>query len=566
MELFKSTLQHCPEILLFLSIAIGFWIGKFQIGTIQLGGVAGALLIAVLLSVFGVSVDSGVKAILFALFIYAVGFESGPQFFKSLGPESIKEVLLALFMAISGLMTVWFVAKFFHLDKGLAAGLAAGGMTQSAIMGTASDALSRLDLPLIEIQRLQANIAVGYAMTYVFGSLGAIIVCANVLPKFMQREIHDDALLAQSDLLNGAIELAPRQAMAMPEIVGRIYRVDAADGQSIQEIESRAQCLNTVNTITIEKLKRDGHLIDITPGTILKSNDVVLVVGRVKSVVASAAYIGQELQSSVGMELVMETTEVILKNSRYIGRSLGDLVRNTPPYLKHGIYILSIHHKGALVEYHEDFVFHYGDIITIYGTQSDLRRVIKEGGKILPLSLKTDWATHAAGIALGLIIGLLTVHIGGIPLTLGAGGGALLSGLLFGWMHSRNQLNGNMPAAAAQLLKDFGLAGFVAAVGLQSGLQAIQTVKDSGFSLFLLGVIVTLLPLLLSMLFARYILKYNNVAVFAGALAGARSANPAFGAVLDKAGNSIPTVAFAITYALANVFLTLLGPIIVGLV
>ena len=108
------------------------------------------------------------------------------------------------------------------------------------------------------------------------------------------------------------------------------------------------------------------------------------------------------------------------------------------------------------------------------------------------------------------------------------------------------------------------LAGFVAAVGLQSGLLAIDTIRSSGLSLFMIGVVVTLVPLILSMLFGRYVLRYDNTAVFAGALSGARSANPAFGGVLDKAGNSVPTVPFAITYALANVFLTLLGPLVVA--
>ncbi|ENW21716.1 hypothetical protein F926_01008 [Acinetobacter haemolyticus NIPH 261] len=181
-ETIQNELRHSPEILLFLSLAIGFWIGQFQFGKFQFGGVAGSLLVAVLLSLLGVPIDNGVKAILFALFIYAVGFESGPQFFKSLGPESIKEILLAVFMAVTGLITVLIMAKLFNLDKGLAAGMAAGGMTQSAIIGTAGDALSRLDLPLQEIQRLQANVAIGYAVTYIFGSLGAIIVCVNILP------------------------------------------------------------------------------------------------------------------------------------------------------------------------------------------------------------------------------------------------------------------------------------------------------------------------------------------------------------------------------------------------
>lgn len=169
-----------------------------------------------------------------------------------------------------------------------------------------------------------------------------------------------------------------------------------------------------------------------------------------------------------------------------------------------------------------------GDVVTVYGTKTDLERLVKEAGKALPESLKTDWMFHGAGLVVGLVIGLFVIRIGGVPLTLGAGGGALLSGLLFGWLRSRNQVHGNMPLAASQLLKDLGLAGFVAAVGLQSGLQAIQTIKQSGLSLFMIGVVVTVVPLILSMFFARYILRYDNVAIMAGALSGARSANPRF--------------------------------------
>ena len=555
-EWLQSELKHSPEILLFLSLAIGFWIGQFQFGKFQFGGVAGSLLVAVVLSLIGVPIDNGVKAILFALFIYAVGFESGPQFFKSLGPQSIKEILLAVFMAVCGLITVLVMAKIFNLDKGLAAGLAAGGMTQSAIIGTAGDAISRLDLPLAEIQKLQANVAIGYAVTYIFGSLGAIIICVNILPKFMGREIHDDALKAQSERLKGAFELAPGQELAMPEIVGRIYK---ANGIAIAELEK------TQPSITVERLKRKDQFIDVAPEVTLQTDDVILIVGRRANVVSISEHIGTELQSSQGMEMIMDTSDVILRNSKYINRTLGDIKANTPDYLKHGIYVLAIKRNDESQTLSDDTILKQGDLITVYGTKSDLDRLVKEAGKALPESLKTDWIFHGAGLVVGLIVGLFVVRIGDVPLTLGAGGGALLSGLLFGWLRSRNQVHGNMPLAASQLLKDLGLAGFVAAVGLQSGLQAIQTIKESGLSLFMIGVVVTLVPLILSMLFARYVLRYDNVAVMAGALSGSRSANPAFGGVLDKAGNSIPTVPFAITYALANVFLTLLGPLIVGL-
>ncbi len=203
MNFLQSLLHQAPEIALFLSLAGGYWIGKFQFGRFQLGGVAGSLLVAVLISQIGVSIDSGIKAVLFALFIYAVGFESGPQFFRSLGRQSLREIVMAAVLAISGLVTVIVLARVFGLDKGLAAGIAAGGLTQSAIIGTASSAIAKLGLAADEVQRLQANVAIGYAVTYIFGSFGAIIVCVNILPWFMKREIRDDAIKAEAEMLAG---------------------------------------------------------------------------------------------------------------------------------------------------------------------------------------------------------------------------------------------------------------------------------------------------------------------------------------------------------------------------
>ena len=554
----QDGLRHSPEILIFLALAIGYWIGKFQLGKFQLGGVAGSLLVAVLLSLLGVPIDNGVKSILFALFIYAVGFESGPQFFKSLGRSSIREIILAAFMALSGLATVLVMAKLFHLDKGLAAGLAAGGLTQSAIIGTAGDALSRLGLAPAELQKLQSNVAIGYAVTYIFGSLGAIIVCVNLLPRFMGRDIRDDALKAEAARLKGALVLGPGESTATPEIVGRLYRIgSAAAGTTLAAQEA------TYPGITFERLKRSGKLLDTAPSTALAAGDIVLVVGRRDAVVPAAAALGDEIESEPGMELVMDTLDVVVRNPEFTGKPLSDLARANDT-LRHGIYVLAVHRLGEPVALNGQTVLQAGDVVTSYGADSDLRRVAARVGGVMAVSSKTDWVFHGFGLVLGLLIGLLVLRVGSIPLTLGAGGGALLSGLLFGWLRTRWQTVGNLPNSAVQLLKDLGLAGFVAAVGLQSGLQAINTIRSSGLSLFIIGVVVTLVPLLLSMLFGRYVLRYDNAAVFAGALSGARSANPAFGGVLDKAGNSVPTVPFAITYALANVFLTLLGPLVVA--
>ncbi|MBJ6134021.1 aspartate-alanine antiporter [Ochrobactrum sp. Q0168] len=561
MQWLQSVFEQAPEIALFLSLAGGYALGKIHFGKFQLGGVAGSLLVAVVISQVGVHIDNGVKAVLFALFIYAVGFESGPQFFRSLGRQSLREIAMAAVLAISGLVTVVVLARMFGLDKGLAAGIAAGGLTQSAIIGTASSAISKLGLAADEVQRLQANVAVGYAVTYIFGSFGAILVCVNLLPKFMGRTIRDDAIKAESELLAGIRLLGPNEQEAAPDLVGRIYRVEQAAGKTVSEIEAKT---SIDNSITIERVKRANKIIGVAPDLKLEANDIVLIVGRRTGVVTMGGEVGAELQSSDGMDVIVAIRDVTITAPEFVGKSVADIKQHMSTDLRHGIYVIGVKRADKPLPLKPDTVIAAGDVVSLYGTDQDLQRVSSSIGPVIVVSDKTDFVFHGLGIAVGLLIGLAVIRFGSIPLTLGSGGGALLSGLLFGWYRSRNMAIGNMPTAASTLLRDLGLAGFVAVVGLQSGLQAVQTIVSSGLSIFLIGVVVTILPLIITMLFGRYVLKYDNVAVFAGALSGSRSANPAFGEILDKAGNSIPTTPFAITYALANVFLTLLGPLVVA--
>ncbi|RYZ12137.1 MAG: aspartate-alanine antiporter [Comamonadaceae bacterium] len=556
-ELFKRS----PEIALFLSLAVGYAIGQIRFGKFQLGGVAGSLLAAVVVSQVGVQVDAGVKAVFFALFIYAVGYESGPQFFRSLGRQSLKEIALAAVLALTGLATVVVMARIFGLDKGLAAGIAAGGLTQSAIIGTAGDAIARLGLAADEVRRLQGNVAIGYAVTYVFGSFGAIIVCVNLLPRLMGRSLRDDALRAETELHAGRTFLAPGQQPAMPELVGRSYAL-LAGGITVAALEA----LDAKGGLTVERVRRDGRLVEAAAALRLEAGDIVLVVGRREAMIGAAARLGREVPDAEGLSLVMQRSEVLLSASALDGKTLEQIRTGSAAAVRHGVFMLGIERAGVALPLAPDTVVRPGDMVSIYGSESDVRRVGALTGQVVAEGIKTDFVYMGAGLVAGLLLGLLVARVGAIPLTLGSGGGALLSGLLFGWYRARRRSIGELPVAALQLLKDLGLAGFVVVVGLSAGLQAVSTIRAQGFTILGVGVVVTLLPLALTMLFGRYVLRYDNAAVFAGALSGSRSANPAFGEVLAKAGNAIPTVPFAITYALANVFLTLLGPLIVALV
>jgi len=561
MTFIADIFKQSPEIALFLALAVGYWIGKFQFGKFQLGGVAGSLLAAVVLSQVGVHIDNGIKSVLFALFIYAVGYDSGPQFFRSLGRQSIREIVMAAVLAVSGLATVVVLAKLFGLDKGIAAGIAAGGLTQSAIIGTGSSAIEKLGLAANETARLQANVAIGYAVTYIFGSFGAIIVCVNILPWFMGRGIRDDAVKAEAEMLKGARVYGPGEAPALPDLVGRIYQIEAASGQTVSAVETSAPD----GTITIERIKRDGKIIGVDPDLKLENGDLVLVVGRRSGVVGLEYKLGPELSGADGMELVVTTRDIAITGKDFVGRTVGQILAASGD-LRHGIYVLAVTRGGARLDLRDETLIQAGDVVTVHGVQEDLQRLASHVGPAIIPSDKTDFVFHGFGLVVGLLVGLLVLRIGSIPLTLGAGGGALLAGLAFGWYRSRHMTMGNLPSAASTLLRDLGLAGFVAVVGLQSGQQAVKTIIESGISIFLIGAVVTILPLIITMLVGRYVLRYDNTAVFAGALSGSRSANPAFGEILDKAGNSVPTTPFAITYALANVFLTLLGPLVVAFV
>jgi AspT/YidE/YbjL antiporter-like protein len=198
------------------------------------------------------------------------------------------------------------------------------------------------------------------------------------------------------------------------------------------------------------------------------------------------------------------------------------------------------------------------------GNKEDVARGAARLGYIIRATQKTDFVFLGLGVLLGIAVGRLSVHAGDIDLTLGTGGGCLLAGLLFGWIRSRYPLIGSLPSAAAQILKDFGLCTFIAAVGLSAGPDALRLVREYGIALPVAGIVITLVPALASLFIGRWLLKLD-VPMLLGAIAGQQCSTPAISALVGVTGNATPMIGYTITYALSNVLLPLLGPVIVGL-
>jgi len=563
MELLHRLVTTEPLLALFVTIALGYLVGKIKVGSFVLGGIAGTLLVGVIIGQLGVNIDSGIKGIFFALFIYAVGFQGGPQFFHALNRRSLNQLASAFVMCFTGLLCVLGAAWLFGLDRGMAAGLAAGGLTQSAIIGTAGDAIGKLGLSPELMKTMQTNVAVGYAVCYIFGSLGPIIMVSWFLPAIMRWNIRAEAVKLASRLSGGHAELDPGQFNAARQIATRIYEVTAlskAIGVSTLAIDRQ------ISDASVEAVYRQDKELELSDTIIIAAGDRVATTGPVAQMEAVSVLLGREVRPPNGLMLVQENREIILTNRALSGRTIGDIRNHVNVETRHGVFLTEVKRMGLDLPVLDKLELRRGDELHFNGSPIDLNRVQGKIGYKITAAAVTDFIFFSFGMLIGLLLGLIEFKIWGIPISIGSGGGCLLAGLLFGWLRAVHPNFAALPSGASNFLRDFGLAVFVGIVGITAGPQALVAIEHHGLTLFFLGVGVTLIPQIITFFFSYYVLRIQNPIEALACVAGGRSANPAFAALLAKAGNATPVVSFTVTYAVANVFLTLWGPLIVGII
>lgn len=563
MDFIRHLFAEQPLIALFATIALGYLVGKIKIGSFVLGGVAGTLLVGVLIGQLGVNIDPGIKTIFFALFIYAVGFQGGPQFFHALNLRSLNQLVAAFVMCFTGLLCVLAGAWMFGLDRGMAAGLAAGGLTQSAILGTAGDAIAKLGLSPAITKTMQTNVAVGYAVCYIFGSLGPIIMVTWFFPMIMKWDIRKEAVKLAKQLSGGSAELEPGQFNAVNDIITRVYQVTrdrTAIGRTILELDRE------FSEASVEGVFRAGKMVEINDTTTIELGDAVAMTGRLDAFKLSDTVLGHEIVSPPGFSLVEESREIILTNRALSGREIGEIHDHATLNTRHGVFLTAAKRMGRDLPLLSKLKLKTGDELHFTGSPNDLDRVQSKIGYKISAAAATDFIFFGIGMVVGTLIGMLAFRIWGVPISIGSGGGCLLSGLLFGWLRSVHPRFAALPIGASTFLRDFGLAVFVGVVGIGAGPQALMAIEHYGLTLLLLGVVVTILPQIVTFFFSYYVLQIENPIEALACVAGGRSANPAFAALLAKAGNGTPVVSFTVTYAVANVFLTLWGPVIVGII
>ncbi|WP_439367992.1 aspartate:alanine exchanger family transporter [Bradyrhizobium sp. DASA03120] len=557
MDTVRWIITTAPEIFLLLAMALGTLLGRIKIRGFSIGTTACILIVAVLIGQLGqFTFPPILRAILFSLFVFTIGYRSGPEFFASLSFRTLTQVALALVIGATGLVLVLVFASAFKLDAGTAAGLTAGALTQSSVIGTASGALAQLGLPSDVLKQQEANIAAGYAVTYVLGYILTLLFVPFAAPRLMRIDLKAEAKKLEAELAGGA---PPKtENLSYRKFQARAYRVSAGAGRTVAAIEAEIG-----SRTVVERIVRGGADIKPLHDLMLEAGDDIVIAGPTAAIVAAKPILGAEIDAGELLRnLPGNVIEVLVENRELHGRSLRDIVERLGDNAR-GVFLRALTRMGREVPLGPDTRVYIGDVMTLVGSTGNIARATARVGHALNTSDRTDIAFLAVGIAAGLLAGLASFKVGTVALTLGGGGGALIAGLVCGWLRTRRPGIGAMPPAAQQTLSDLGLGGFIAAVGLGNGLAAWSAIQTQGLLLVGMGIVVTLVPMTVGTLVAYHLLRMNPV-VTCGALAGAMTVDAAVTGACDVAQSQTPVLGVAVPYAVGNVVLTVLGPIVVA--
>jgi len=559
MNYLTQALREHQELAVFLTLAIGFFIGRLKIGTFSLGTAVGTLLAGVAIGQMNIEVPAVVKYVFFDLFLFTTGYKVGPQFFRALKKDALPQLAITLVLCLTCLIAAYTAAKLLGYDVGTAAGMLAGAFTESTVIGTASDAINRVaTFSDAEKTSLINNIPVAYAVTYLIGTAFIVWFLPNVGPKLMRVNLKEEARKLRAKIAaSGGGE--PETTSAYQALAVRAYQVTNPNliNRNVAELEARPKQAR----VFISRIRREGKIIEPEPNMIVREGDVIAVLTRSELHTARGAEIGSEVDDKELLDFPIEVLDVVVTKKSLVDKNIVDLA--AMDFAK-GVFLKKLTRVGEPMPFSPATRIERGDVMTLIGATRDVERAAKNLGYADRETVMTDIVFVGLGIVLGGFVGLLTVTVGGLPLTLTASGGALIMGLIFGWLRAVYPTFGRIPGSAMWIFDTVGLTVFMACVGLAAGPSFFSGLQKSGVSLVFVGLVIAILPHAVSILFGRYVLKMNPVIVL-GACCGAGTITAALRAVQEEAESDLPALGYTVPYAIGNIVLTAWGPVLVAM-
>lgn len=555
-----------PSMALFVTLFLGFIIGKLKYKMLTLGTVTSVLLVGVVLGIVFpyVRILPPLKNTFFLLFLFAVGYSVGPQFFRSFKKSGLPQVLFAALMCVICLGVTWLLARIAGYNAGEAVGLYAGAQTISAAIGVGQETIAGMDITAAQKTMEQNIIPVMYAVTYVFGTAGSAWIVAYLGPVFFgglnkcrQDCAEDEASMGET------LSDRPGYASSLREVSFRTYKVSnewfTDKGRKVSELEDYVA--GQGRRLFVDRIRHNGAVIDTPkPGQLIFPGDELVLSGRREFIIGEEEWIGPEITDAQLLDFAIKVTPVMARSKNVDGKTVKELL--SQPFM-HGVSIREIKRAQSIdVPVRANTVIDGGDYITLVGMPYDVTTAAKSIGLAENQTSATDIIFVSLGILIGGIIGVLSFKAGNVPVSLTTSGGTLIMGLIFGWWHSKRPNYGQIPQAGVWIFRELGLNMFIACVGLQCGPHFVAGFEQAGLMLLVWGIIATSVPLILGILMARYIFKFRAGTAL-GCVAGSRTTTAALGAVEESLRSSVPGMGYAITYAIGNTMLILFAVVMV---
>ena len=559
MRWIADALRDNPELALFLTLALGALLGRLRLGGFELGSVVGSLLAGVLVGQLGIPVSGTLKNAFFLLFLFATGSRTGPLFFRGLKATALPQTVLTLLLCFTALGAAYAAARLFAFDAGAAGGLLAGAMTSSATLGTAGDTLVRLAGSETAAQAMLTSRTVAFAVTYLLGMVLAIWLLSRLGPRLLRvnlaaecRRLEEEMGVKREEV--GAASLYSAVGVRGYEIPGPLA------GLSVQELEARFES----RWVFVERVRRDGAIVEEPdPSLQLRAGDRVALSGRQERLLGGDNPLrDHEVDDRELLDIPSVEVEVVLTRRDRAGRTLAELAQETGA---RSVYVKRLTRAGLELPFTPGMPVERGDVLCLVGSRRNVARVADQIGYPEWPGEHTDLASVAIAILLGGLIGLPALVLGRVTLTLSMFVGVLLAGLVFGWLRSVHRRFGPIPGPALWLLENLGLTAFLALVGIGAGPDFVKGLVQSGPSLIAAGLLVTVVPHLVTILAGHHIFRLN-VGVLLGVCCGAGTCAAALAAVQQEADSKVPALGYGMGCALGNTILALWGSVIVMLI
>ena len=562
MDWIRDVLREHPEVALFLTLAAGHWLGRLRIRSFRLGAVVGCLLMGVAVGQLGIAVPGILGRTFFLLFLFSIGYKTGPQFFGSLNKTAFPPIVLTILFSAIGVITTLAIARIVDFDTGTATGLFSGAMQSSEAIGTGLVAIAKLPLSEDLRRTLAANVTVGYAVTYLVGIFAGVFVLTHAAPKMMRIDLRAECKKLEESL--GMADQETGVVSAYKRFVLRAYKIPSGEPhKTVTEWEDSF----APERVFVERARTREGVVDADPNLRLQEGDLVALSGRPAVLGGSTNLLrpsemeDQDLLDipSIQFDYILERKDLQHKTLAEIVKTLGGEVATR------GVYLRKVVRAGVELPLGPKIVLEAGDLLTLVGAKRHLDRIAMRLGNVERPSIATDIVAMCLAIGAGALVGLPAAHIGRIHISLGLPVGVLLISLVLGWLRSVRHGFGSVPDSVIEVLELLGLTAFIATVGINAGPSFVHGIRSTGLSLVLSGLIVSVVPYLITILLGRFVFRIHP-GVLLGICAGASTLSAGLAALQEKAESRVPALGYGLCYALGAILYALWGSIIVALV